>query len=512
MNIISESYRKKLMNLAGVDPTMIKESSRLDFLKNDFKERIERKYDKFLKFYSKENWSPDKENDAFVKNILLKDAFKEGRLISKELWINFMLEQFNKLEQADPTENKQYLSWLINVYLSGNLLEEDIYKANEALTSFTKNKEKIPVEQRNINYFSDLTTLFEVVAKYASNEEMSASEKEKIIKLEGAEQVYDSPNWKIIIPKTKDAACLYGKSTKWCTASQDSNRFDYYSKNGPLFILINKQITNDRDVFKKYQFHFESEQFMDTLDRRINITDFFKKNTELKDFFKKSGKIDAGFEIEHMLVSKEEGLKLLKTLQNKIDLIKRKGFDFFKKFFIEIGAEKEFINIILNDKDFIKYIIEEDLYDDLFESYKDMNIITEGFNVLKSIPWLNSWISNSETKPETIQSFIFKISEIFGKPAIEFIKNLLERGGVIWNKFLQPKNIKIAHYFNMLSSRHSLGDAGLKMAKKMLADKDVLSELISKGVSKDTIDMLDKFYKMKNESYQSNIYLKNILS
>lgn len=265
------------MNLAGVDPTMIKESSRLDFLKNDFKERIERKYDKFLKFYSKENWSPDKENDAFVKNILLKDAFKEGRLISKELWINFMLEQFNKLEQADPTENKQYLSWLINVYLSGNLLEEDIYKANEALTSFTKNKEKIPVEQRNINYFSDLTTLFEVVAKYASNEEMSASEKEKIIKLEGAEQVYDSPNWKIIIPKTKDAACLYGKSTKWCTASQDSNRFDYYSKNGPLFILINKQITNDRDVFKKYQFHFESEQFMDTLDRRINITDFSKK-------------------------------------------------------------------------------------------------------------------------------------------------------------------------------------------------------------------------------------------
>ena len=50
MSIISESYRKKLMSLAGLNSNTLEESSRLDFLQKDFKERVERKYDKFLTF------------------------------------------------------------------------------------------------------------------------------------------------------------------------------------------------------------------------------------------------------------------------------------------------------------------------------------------------------------------------------------------------------------------------------------------------------------------------------
>lgn len=520
MSIISESYRKKLMSLAGLNSNTLEESSRLDFLQKDFKERVERKYDKFLKFFSRGNWNPESESDNFIKNILFKDKLvltKDNKVVPKEMLVNSIMDNiFPQLENSDPTENKQYLNWIINIFMSGNLPVEDIYKLNEALVLFSKNKEKIPVEQRNINSLTDLSSLLDLVSKYSKEEDMSTTEKEKIIKLEGAEQVYDSPNWKVIIPKTQEAACLYGKSTKWCTAAvENSNRFHYYDKQGPLYILIDKRIKNDRDHYKKLQFHFKTNQFMDTMDRQINLTDFFIQNTELKDFFKKIGEINSTFEIEHMLVSKEEGIKLLKTTKNKIDLINKKGFDFFKKFFITIGASKTLIDALLTDQELIKYLFESNKFDDLIESYKELKIQSSGLNVIKSLPWLEAWLMSPQTKPDIIEIFIFSICEEFGEEGKAFAMQLLERGGIIWNALLQPNHIKISHYFNMLSSRKSFGNSGIIKAKKLLNDKSVIDELTSKKVSKQTIEMLKKFYKFYkdiSENRQAHIYLKNILS
>lgn len=512
MGIISESYKNKLMRLAGVNQQIINESSRLEFLKKDFEDRVSRKYDKFLKFYSRGSWSQENEPDKFIKTIVSDIALtKNKEIVEKELWIKNMMEIFNQLDNVDPSENKQYLSWLINIFLAGNLPIEDIYKAKEELALFSKNKEKIPLEQRNINSYPDLQSLSEVVAQYSTGEDMSATEKQKLIKLEGAEQVYDSPNWKIIIPKTQDAACLYGKSTKWCTASDEYNRFDYYNKQGPLFILINKNISNDRDTNKKLQFHFESNQFMDTLDRRIDITKFFKSNPELKEFFKKEGQITPAFEIEHMLVSKKEGLQLLKTTNNKIDLIKSKGYNFLEKFYREIGASEEFKNALLNDDEFIKKLFEGNHFSDLLSSYKEFNIENEGIEKIKSLPWLESWILNTNTSADILQSFIFSISENFGEKGKDFVRQLLKPGGLIWTSLLQPNKNKIAHYFSMLSNSKTLGSEGLKMAKDLLGDKNAIQTLKSKGVSDMTIDMLRKFYQMKKESFEAQDYLRHIL-
>jgi len=473
-----------------------------------------------LKFYSTGIWNPEKEPDNFIKNILWNEklVFTNTRnvknvLIPRQRFVETMTNAyFIQLENADPTENNQYLTWLINIFLAGNLPTEDIYKVNEALTLFYKNKEKLPVEQRNINSFKDLSSLFSTISKYSSEDELSTSEKERIIKLEGAEQIYDSPNWKIIIPKTKEAACLYGKSTKWCTASEDNNRFKYYSQQSPLYILIDKRIKDDRDIFKKLQFHFSSNQFMDTTDRQISVNKFFNENRELKDFFKKIGEIDASFEIEHILVSKEEGLNLLKTTKNKIALIERKNFNFLKDFFLGIGAKKEFIQAILTDKEFIKHLFEYGLFDNLIDSYKEMDVPLEGLNVIKSLPWLNSWIMNKDTKPERIQDFIFSISKNLGNEGQEFVKHLLTKGGIIWNALLQPGNIRITHYFNMLSSRKSLGTSGMIMSKKLLRNPSVIAELLSKGVSKTSIEMLNNFYNSGiKECYQARLYLRNIL-
>ena len=524
MSILSESYKKRLMQLSGlIGDTLLSESSRADFLKQDFQDRVGRKYDKFLKFFNRGIWDKERESDKFIKNTVSETIFKNGKIAPRDMWVAFMMKQFFKIESVDPTENKEYLNWLINIYLSGNLKDEDIYKANGYITLFNRNKERLPIEQRNINSYIDLSSLYNVVSIFEKGEEISTSEKQKIIKLEGAKQVYDSENWKVIIPKTEEAACLYGKNTKWCTASKDdNNQFKRHNEQGPLYILINKKISNDRDVMKKLQFHFESNQFMDTTDKSVNVTNFFKTYPELQILFEKLGKIDTGFKIDYKLVTKEEGLKLLKTTKDKLSFLDRKGFKFFHDFYIEMGAGEEFKNIILNDNEFIKDIFYKQKFNELLQSYISLSLKEQGLQVLMNSDWLNKWIFNAN--PQTIQHFIINLTKM-GPKAKQFALELLKKGGVIWNALLQPGKVKISQYFNMISHSETFGKKGVKMVIEMLKDKGTIKELNDKGVSNNTIKHLMEFFgkiPTKLEEYgvtslhefnnEARLYLKNILN
>ena len=97
-----------------------------------------------------------------------------------------------------------------------------------------------------------------------------------------AEKVYEGSRWVIYIPKTYEASCKLGQGTQWCTATTASDTYyKQYSAQGPLYILINKL-----DPEEKYQFHFESGQFMDSSDRRIDLDDFLDKEPEINVFYK----------------------------------------------------------------------------------------------------------------------------------------------------------------------------------------------------------------------------------
>jgi len=62
--------------------------------------------------------------------------------------------------------------------------------------------------------------------------------------------------------------------------------FEYYNNKGPLYIILQKS-TNTR-----WQFQFESSQYMDEKDNEINIFDFFKSNKKIFGIFKKLGYVD----------------------------------------------------------------------------------------------------------------------------------------------------------------------------------------------------------------------------
>lgn len=178
---------------------------------------------------------------------------------------------FDNIISADPSSkpNKmgKYCKWLLNLYKNNRLKIEDLYKATEYLTFFSKYINKI--EEKDINRYNSLGDLYNAVQPYISASEsgkdLATSHSDEIRRIKSdATKIYEDDEWLVVVPHTKEAAIYYGKHTQWCTAAEDSyNAFDEYNKEGPLFININKK-TN-----KKYQFHFNSHQFMDENDCSI---------------------------------------------------------------------------------------------------------------------------------------------------------------------------------------------------------------------------------------------------
>jgi hypothetical protein len=176
---------------------------------------------------------------------------------------------FNAAVAADPTSYNQgkivkvgnFVKWILKLYSNNAWKLGDSYETRDLLSKFIKYKSKLPIEKRDINRYNSVSELYSLIQTLESDGVKTQSD----VKREGAEVVYEDSEWKIVIPHTEEASCIYGAHTKWCTAGRGDNMFKYYNDKGPLYININK-VTGD-----KYQFHFESSNFMDAEDKRISL-------------------------------------------------------------------------------------------------------------------------------------------------------------------------------------------------------------------------------------------------
>ncbi len=190
--------------------------------------------------------------------------------IYQKYYSNIPEDIFQEIISADPTYNPQnpqkmgkFGKWLLGIYLKGNLQTEDLYKATDYLSYFVKFNGKI--QQKDIMKYKSLPELYSVVEPFIANPDQAASKSEEVRKIkEGAEKVYEDEKWMVIVPHTQEASCYYGKGTQWCTAATGSqNYFDSYNKQGLLYINILKGTDT------KYQFHFETNSYMDATDKPI---------------------------------------------------------------------------------------------------------------------------------------------------------------------------------------------------------------------------------------------------
>jgi len=185
----------------------------------------------------------------------------------------------DRLEQIDSTQNNKYVKWLIREYSRGTFKVEDANRVQNVLKQFISVQQRLDQKDINQYKFHDLEDAMDKIfspdlGQYADNEDFP----------NGTNVLYNGPLGWLAIPETKEASCVLGTGTKWCTAADQNNMFYEYSDDGPLYIWRDNQ-----EGGAKYQFHFETTSFMDAKDRALNtetLVYFRTKHPVLKKLFK----------------------------------------------------------------------------------------------------------------------------------------------------------------------------------------------------------------------------------
>jgi hypothetical protein len=175
------------------------------------------------------------------------------------------------LESMDPTANKRYVQWLARQYINQQFKLEDAPRVKQILGYFTERDVIRDFKRRglgiDINQYDYRKLRTEVVTSAEGGIDQSSSQIKIDLDYKNIKDMnvlYSGELGQLIVPKTESASCELGLGTNWCTAwTTDDNQFDNYNKEGPLYVWIEPD-------GKKYQFHFESTQFMDTEDDPIS--------------------------------------------------------------------------------------------------------------------------------------------------------------------------------------------------------------------------------------------------
>ena len=233
---------------------------------------------------------------------------KQMEIVKVGKYTNWILKNFLKPvftdERADievgSPEYKKSVKRYRDLYL------EDLYKVTEDLKKFERFKGQLEAEQRDINKLT-VDTLFDAVKDFKLEKTKGSKQEKEEAKLSyqypGSTVAFRGPNWTVVKIEDqselgKNAACFFGGyheadmgETRWCTSSPGLNYFDSHIKQGPLYVIL----PNNADKLgqktglpqERYQWHFQSNQYMDREDRRVNIIEMLQgKLSELRDFFK----------------------------------------------------------------------------------------------------------------------------------------------------------------------------------------------------------------------------------
>jgi hypothetical protein len=221
----------------------------------------------------------------------------------------------------------KFSKMLLSLFMKGSLKLEDLDRATEYIEYLYKHK--ISVDINKINQLSDL---YDLIKKYLVQDKRDLSTVFQSLSPDEYKILLNTDKWYIIQPLTERSACYLGINTEWCTAwgpyslnpkhKDKSNRFGNHNTQGVLYIIINKENEND-----KYQFHFESKQFMNPADKQINTGDFLSENIEVRNFFfpsfvtdnVTSRKVDE--QIRRMnVLSNEDTVELMRKTMDKSSL------------------------------------------------------------------------------------------------------------------------------------------------------------------------------------------------
>ena len=231
--------------------------------------------------------------DVLMEELLLELS---GQEIHQKYYSKIPYETFINIVISDPRSNVdgvgnllnlgKYSKLLLSLYQKGTLQIEDLVKAKEYLGYVYLHS--IPLEVGKIRQLGDL---YNIVKQYIIEDTLDFKLiLDSLVLGTDYKLLHTGKDWTFYQPLTEKGSSYLGVNTEWCTTwgqyclnkkhRDRGNYFQSHNIKGPLFIMINK--TNPLD---KYQFHFETNQYMDKNDKRINTTEFWFGKDEIKHYF-----------------------------------------------------------------------------------------------------------------------------------------------------------------------------------------------------------------------------------
>ena len=232
-------------------------------------------------------------------------------------------EKLEMLEKADPTQNKQYVQWLIKAFVNGSSLQDLMSRGKDNLEKFEllKKRKLIKPEHADIGKLKLLKNLEDIMGKYEIPEEENTDKGDSSV-------IEDNQEFKAVVPHDQKAACYYGQGTRWCTAAKNHNMFKDYNDKNDLIIIIPKKPRYDGE---KYQLYYNErnagdEIFMDEKDEYVVESWFIERfSITHEDITKLFAKALSGDDMKD--IQKNETIKRLKSKK----LTPQRAFDMLYK-------------------------------------------------------------------------------------------------------------------------------------------------------------------------------------
>lgn len=205
--------------------------------------------------------------------------------------------------EIDPTKKKSYSQWLLSKWNDEKDVIMDNLKNGRIEKLFNHYKNHNDIQIKDCPSVEDGLTAFvpeeETVLGKSSKPKTYIKNLDMEVDSSLANDfdiVYKDDDWVIAVPNTYEAECKLGENTRWCTANYYGNGRGYYdnyiSKGGKYYVNfdLNRQETlNGKDYpFKRYQFHFESNQFMDAKDEPV-VLEELGLSDGVNDFYSNEG-------------------------------------------------------------------------------------------------------------------------------------------------------------------------------------------------------------------------------
>lgn len=203
---------------------------------------------------------------------------------------------FMKLITLDPTYRigsdsaGKYGKWILNLYNRGKIDENDFDEVTLLLNQFTTYRNRIT--NKDLNSYKTLQDLSDVLSQVIDDDSMLTpsqktkflkrvkSGKIKVDKSDDYDVVLDTPNFVVYVPNTHEASMKLGKGTEWCTAHENPDHYNAYTKNGYKLYIIRNKKTGER-----WQYSDGTDDFLDQEDLSFDVPSLMKEDKELSKFF-----------------------------------------------------------------------------------------------------------------------------------------------------------------------------------------------------------------------------------